>query len=53
MTTQGSPEEQSMWMVTCPDCDRVFVTDWAPDPNEVCAECFDKFNGITIEELIG
>lgn len=44
-------EEPYVFTKTCPDCGREFQTDY-DHPDEVCAECFASFDGMTIEELI-
>lgn len=35
---------------TCPDCGKEYVG--LPEDN-CCAECFENFDGLTLEEIIG
>jgi hypothetical protein len=35
----------------CPDCKLMFTTLGPPADGEVCSSCFDKFDGMLIEDL--
>ena len=48
MSELRTPDE--LTAKTCPDCGFEYMGH--PDDN-CCADCFDKFNGMTIEEICG
>jgi predicted amidophosphoribosyltransferase len=44
---------KELFHATCPDCRQRFSSDQEIVEGEVCPVCFENFNGLTIEDIIG
>lgn len=43
------------YLTTCPGCGEDYVTEFVSevnDPDRLCPECFEDWNGLTMEELL-
>ena len=54
VSASEAPTSETVYEAKCPDCGEMFPTHTPPElrePHEVCARCFEAFDGLTLEEF--